>query len=220
MKLALSAPDLHGRRLGNLALTGVLVFATVCILAQFARHDLDWMRAPLSSYLRGDYGWIVKAAYFTLSAALGLLGLGYYRVLARAARSAAPLLLFVAGGVALDVTALAESGSRWGPHAMESFVHNLAAATAFLCITTAMMLQAWWFRADEAWRKRFAVAFTLATVCFAALWWYALWAESHRALTQKALITLIVAWLALASCWLRAWVPVVSRERVHGGDSS
>lgn len=194
----------HGRRMGSLALAGVAVFASTCTAAQFARTDLNWVRAPLSSYLRGDYGWGVKAAYFALSAALVLLGLGYYRTLAAAARSGAPLLLFAAAAIALDVTALAESGSRSGPRGLEAFVHNLAAATAFLTVTTAMLLQSWRFRADARWRHRFAVAFTLAIVCFAALWWHALLVESSRGLTQKTVIALIVAWLALAAHWLRS----------------
>jgi len=207
-----SPNDSDGRRLGTLSLSGVVVFSVVCILAQFARHDLDWMRAPLSAYLRGDYGWVVKSAYFTLSAALAMLGLGYYRVQEAAARNVAPMVLFFTSGVALIITALADSGSRSGPHAMESLVHNLAAAVAFLCVTLGMLLQAWWFRADQAWRNRFTMAFTLAVVCFMLLWWYALWAEDHRALTQKALITLIVSWLTQASMWLRAFVPVVPLE--------
>jgi hypothetical protein len=189
--------------MGSLALAGVVVFASTCTAAQFARSDLNWVRAPLSSYLRGDYGWGVKAAYFALSATLVLLGIGYYRALAAAARSSAPLLLFAAAAIALDVTALAESGSRSGPRGLEAFVHNLAAATAFLTVTTAMLLQSWRFRVDARWRHRFAAAFTLATVCFAALWWHAFLVESSRGLTQKAVIALIVAWLALAAHWLR-----------------
>jgi hypothetical protein len=211
--MKLSPSDLHGPRLGTLALSGVVVFATVCILAQFVRDDLDWMRAPLSSYLRGEYGWVVKTAYFALSAALGLLGLGYQRTLAAAARSAIPLLLFVVGGVALVVTALADSGSRFGAHALESFVHNLSAAIAFLCVTMAMLLQAWWFRVDEAWRQRFALAFTLAVVCFIALLWYAFLVDHLRGLVQKAVIAMIVSWLALASSWLRVPMPALSREQ-------
>jgi hypothetical protein len=211
--MKLSPSDLQGPRLGTLALSGVVVFATVCILAQFVRDDLDWMRAPLSSYLRGEYGWVVKTAYFTLSAALALLGLGYQRTLAAAARSSIPLLLFVVGGVALVVTALADSGSRSGPHALESFVHNLSAAIAFLCVTTAMLLQAWWFRVDEAWRQRFALAFTLAVVCFIALLWYAFLVDHLRGLVQKSVIAMIVSWLALASSWLRAPMPVLSGEQ-------
>jgi hypothetical protein len=203
MESGLSASGLHGRRMGSLALAGVVVFATTCTAAQFARSDLNWVRAPLSSYLRGDYGWGVKAAYFALSAALILLGIGYYRALATAARSGAPLLLFAAAAVALVVTALAESGSRSGSRGLEAFVHNLAAATAFLTVTTAMLLQSWRFRGDARWRHRFVVAFTLATVCFAAVWWHAYLVESSRGLTQKTVIALIVAWLALAAHWLR-----------------
>ena len=49
METDLSASGLSGQRMGGLALAGVVVFATTCIAAQFARSDLDWMRAPLSS---------------------------------------------------------------------------------------------------------------------------------------------------------------------------
>ena len=76
MEPDLSASGLPGRRMGGLALAGVVIFATTCTAAQFARHDLNWIRAPLSSYLRGEYGWGVKAAYFALSVALVLLGEG------------------------------------------------------------------------------------------------------------------------------------------------
>jgi len=212
MKLVLSATDLHGPRLGSLALAGVVAFASVCLLAQFARDDLDWMRAPLSSYLRGEYGWVVKSAYFALSAALGLLGLGYQRTLA-AARSSIPFVLFVVGGMALVVTALADSGSRSGPHPVESFIHNLSAAIAFFCVTMAMLIQAWRFRADEAWRQRFVLAFTLAVACFIALLWYAFLVEHFRGLVQKTVIAMIVSWLALASSWLRVPMPAVAHER-------
>lgn len=201
MENGLSASN--ARRMGSLALAGVVLFATTCTAAQFVRSDLNWLRAPLSSYLRGDYGWGVKAAYFALSAAMLLLGLGYYRTLVAAARSGAPLLLFAVAAIALVVTALAESGSRSGPRGMEAFVHNLAAATAFLTVTTAMLLQSWRFRGDVRWRHRFAIAFTLAMVCFAAVWWHAFLVESSRGLTQKTVIALIVGWLALAAHWLR-----------------
>jgi hypothetical protein len=198
---SMAAP--HIRRLGSLALTGVLSFITTCSAAQFARHDLNWLRAPLSSYLRGDYGWGVKAAYFGLSAALVLLAIGYYQALSRAARSGAPALLFVMAAIALVVTALANSGSLSGPRWLESFIHNVAAAAAFVCVTTAMLLQSWRFRADERWRQRFAVAFGLAVVSFGSLWWHVFLVESSRGLTQKTVIALIVGWLALAAWWLR-----------------
>jgi hypothetical protein len=194
---------LDDRRLGSLALTAVILFAVVCFTAQLLRSDLDWQTAPLSFYLLGEYGWVVKSAYFVLGAGLILLGWGYYRTLALAARSGAPLLLFVTAGIALDVVAIADSDLRPGSVSLEAFVHGLAANTAFLCVTVAMLLQSARLRKDAAWRRRAAVAFTLASFCFVSLWVHVLWHGAPRGLTQKVVIVLILAWLALAAAWLR-----------------
>lgn len=190
------------RHLGSAALCAVVLFALSCTAAQWLRGDLDWMRAPLSFYLLGEYGWVVKGAYFGLAIALVLLGLGYYRALVDSARSGAPLLLFVTGGMALAVTAAADSGPGTDAQSLETVVHVVAAGTAFLCVTVAMMLQAVRLRYDAAWRERFALAFWLGATCFAAMWVHVLWREAPRGLTQKIVIALIVAWLSLAAWWL------------------
>ncbi len=208
MKSDLSAFARDSYRVGSLALAGIAVFALVCLAAQLVRSDLDWVNSPLSHYLRGEYGWIVKSAYFVLGASLVLLGLGYYRALSTTARSGAPFLLFALGGVALDVTALADSGSLTGTRALEAFVHNLAAFTAFLSVTTAMLLQSWCLRSDARWRHRFSVAFTLAAVSFVALSMYSLSDDWPRGLSQKVVIVLILAWLTLAAKWLQSHSPI------------
>ena len=161
-------------------------------------------------------------AFDLLSVMLGL-ELGYYRSLAAAARSGAPVLLFAIGAIALVVTAMADSGPRAGPKALEAFVHNLSAATAFVCVTTAMLLQSWRFRDDAQWRHRFLVAFTLASACFAALLWHAFWSEGARGLTQKAVIALILCWLGLAAEWLRRGAeagPLALRDRGNAGGAA
>lgn len=193
---------LRVRHFGSAALCAVVVFALICTAAQWLRGDLDWMRAPLSFYLLGDYGWAVKGAYFGLAIALVLLGLGYYRALGNSARSGAPLLLFVTGGMALAVTAAAESGPGPAANSLEAVVHVVSAGTAFLCVTVAMLLQSVRLRYDEAWRERFALAFWLGATSFVAMWVHVLWREAPRGLTQKIVIALIVAWLSLAAWWL------------------
>lgn len=205
---------LDTRRIGTLALSAVMLFAVVCFAVQVMRTDLDWLRAPLSFYLLGDCGWAVKSVYFALGAALILIGLGYYRALTASARSGAPLLLFVVAGLALDVTALADSSTQPGAYSLEAFVHGLAANTAFLCVTVAMLLQSARLRGDAAWRQRAVMAFMLAAVCFAALWVHVLWREAPRGLTQKVVIVLILGWLALASTWLRRGVHAEGRSEI------
>ncbi len=197
---------LHPRHLGGVALVAIVLFAVACTTAQGLRSDLDWVRAPLSFYLLGEYGWLVKGAYFALAAALVSLGIGYYRALAYTARSGAPRLLFVTGGAALAVTAVAEAGPGSGD-SLETVIHVVAAGMAFLCVTVAMLLQSVRMRHDTAWRGRFLLAFCLGAACFAAMWIHALWREVPRGLSQKVVIALILAWLGLAAWWLQQHRP-------------
>lgn len=189
-------------QLGALALVSVALFGIACISVQLLRTDLDWQQAPLSFYLLGDYGLWLQTAYFVLGAALMLIGVGYYQALPSHARSAAPLLLFVGAGFALMVTAVADSYRVPQAQTFENVVHGVAAQTTFLFVTTAMLLQSLRFRRASGWRDRFAPGFVLGATCFAALWVHALWRGMPSGLSQKIVVALIVAWLAMAAAWL------------------
>jgi len=191
------------RALGNIALAGLLVFSIVAVAVQVLRSDLDWMDAPLSFYLLDAYGHWLQAAYIVLASALAALGAGYYLALRDERRSAAPWLLFVCAGIGLCATALAHSNLPGRAPTLEGFVHGIAAQTAFLCVSVAMLLQSWWLRANPRWRPRFAPAFALALACFAGIWVDALWHGMPRGLEQRLVIALILAWLLLAANWLR-----------------
>lgn len=192
------------RALGHIALAGLLLFIAVAVTVQALRRDLDWTRAPLSFYLLGAWGPWLQAAYAALAVALCSLGAGYYVALDRNRRSAAPWLLFACAGAGLCVTALAHSNLPGRVPTLEGFVHGVAAQTAFLCVSVAMLLQSWRLRADPRWHRRFAPAFTLALACFAAIWADALWHGMPRGLEQRLAIALILAWLLLAAHWLRS----------------
>ena len=188
--------------LGRGASTGVLIFAVACIVAQFLRPDLDWLHAPLSFYLVGHGGYLLKAAYFVLSASIAAIGIGCYRALSPAARSAAPLLLFLLAAVALDATALCDTATKAGDLSLHAFLHNVAALTTFTTITAAMLLQSWRLRGDAAWRARFVPAMALAVAASVALAVYSLTHVAPRGLLQKLVVVLILAWLARTSTWL------------------
>lgn len=189
---------------GTLALAGVLVFASVATALQWLRIDLDWVRAPLSFYLVGPNGPWLQAAYMALAITLASVGAGYYGALSEPARSHLARGLFALGAVALAVTALAET-DRGGGRVLTvaAKVHAIAAPLAFLGTTLGMLVQSWSLRRDPRWRERFVLAFGLAVFCFAALWVHALWRELPRGLSQKVVIVAILAWLAMASHWLR-----------------
>ena len=192
-------------RCSDVAIFGTGAFALVCTAAQVVRTDLDWLRAPLSFYLVGPHADWVRAAYFALAVALVAVGVGFYRALSPDTRSAAPLLMFVIGAIALVTTAIAET-STVSLQTLEGFIHGTAASTAFLCTTTAMLLQSVRMRGDAAWRPRFVPAFALALFCFLAVWMLALRFNlpMPRGLSQKLLIVAILAWIAMGACWLRS----------------
>jgi hypothetical protein len=182
------------------AVAGMAVFLATGITAQCLRPDLDWVRVPNSFYLIGPWGDMVRAGYCAMALALILLGTDAYRALTPAARSAAPLLLFVTGGAALALTALAATDTWNHPPTLHGFVHGVAAQAAFLCTATAMLLQAWRLRHDARWRRWFRGAFAYAALCFALLWVQAFWRALPRGLSQKLLILLILGWL-IAAAW-------------------
>lgn len=183
-----------------IALAGMLVFLATGIAAQGLRPELDWTRVPNSYYLIGPWGGMVRTGYYAMALALILLGVGAYRTLSPATRSAAPLLLFVAAGIALGVTALAHTNTWNRPPTLHGYVHGVAAQAAFLCTAAAMLLQAWRLRGDARWLRWFRPAFTYAALCFVLLWVQAFWRALPRGLSQKLLILLILAWL-LAAAW-------------------
>jgi hypothetical protein len=198
------APHRHDRaaRLGAIAFGGALAFALVCLAVQFARSDLDWTTAPLSFYLVGAYGPLVKAVYVALGAALVALGFGFRAARVPERARIAPAL-FALGGIALVVTAFAESATRSGTASLEARIHGLAAMTAFLSVTLAMLWQSLRLRGDADWRARFPTALPLAVLAFLALLAHALLRVGPRGVSQKAVIVLILAWLAIGAWRLR-----------------
>ncbi len=186
-----------------LALFGFLLSA---IALQFARDDLDWARATLSLYLHGPHGVLLRVAYCVLAAAIAALGVMLYRQARGRARRGVPAGLFVVAGAGLAAVAI---GDSWLPqHAplLAPLLHGLAAQTAFLSVTAAMLLQAWCFGHDPAWQRLHRLAWWWAWLAFAGLWLHVLWRDSPRGLGQKLVIVTVVAWLlmvALAS-WRRS----------------
>lgn len=199
------------RFLHTIAIAGVGVFIAVCGAAQFLRTDLDWIAAPLSFYLIGPGGAVVKVAYVALSSALIALGIGFHRALVPGARRVLPMLLFAVSAIALTVTALTQVPSADDPRGLFAFIHAVAAMTTFLCVTVAMLLQSWHLRSDPRWRDARVFAFAMALAAFAALWTYALVHALPRGLAQKTVIALILVWLAWAAIALRRR----SSQRLH-----
>ncbi|MBO9874669.1 MULTISPECIES: DUF998 domain-containing protein [Xanthomonas] len=202
---ALSAPPRWTRLAGAVALLLALLFLGVALALQVLRADLQWQQATLSQYLHGPGGLVLRTVYVLLAAAVMALAAGLYAQSPPRARSGAPVLLF--GGAALGLCGVAIGDSYLPQRAplLAPLVHGLSAQTAFLCATSAMLLQSAWLRGQAAWKGRAGPLLLLAVLAFAALWVHVLWRAPPRGLTQKLAIVLILAWLLPVA--YRLWRP-------------
>ncbi len=183
-------------------MAGIASFLSAAVALHLLRPELDAIDSQMSLYLIGAWGPLLQGAYVALGLAMIGLAVGLHGALSPDARSAAPLLLFVLGGLSLATTAYAWMDLPGVDASMEGLVHGVSAQGAFLFATAGLVLQALRFRRDPAWRDAARWLLPWALACFAAIWVLALWREAPRGLAQKLVIALIVGWLATVSALL------------------
>ncbi|QNH17583.1 hypothetical protein HEP74_02738 [Xanthomonas sp. SS] len=200
-----AAPPHWPRAAGALATLLCLLFLGVALALQLLRADLHWQQATLSLYLHGPGGLLLRIVYVLLAAGIVALAAGLYAQAPPSARSAAPLLLFAVAALGLCGVAIGDSYLPQRVPLLAPLLHGLFAQTAFLCATSAMLLQSAWLRRQAPWQGRAGMLLALAVAAFVALWVHVLWRAPPRGLTQKLAIVLILAWLLLVA--YRLWRP-------------
>jgi hypothetical membrane protein len=200
---------------GGIALVGVAAITVICLAVQFLRTDLDWISTSMSIYVKGPWGGFVQASFFAPAPGLAAIGYAWHRtLLRREAGSIASFALFVAAAVALCLTGAFVADSTAVPTTLHGTIHQWAAFATFVFVTTAMVLQSWWFRYDPHWRKHFPDAFTVAMVTIVYFWIYALIKPIPRGIGEKVVIALVLLWVWRAAWWLvRDRSCVVERSR-------
>lgn len=193
-----SRPRDAARRQGQvalLAIAGLVVFSATAVWTQWARPELNWVQATLSLYLHGPGGLALRGAYCALALAILLLAGLLHAGSSSPRRSAAAPLLFGVAGLGLLCVAIGDSWlPQWAP-LLAPLVHGLAANTAFLCVSVAMLLQSWYLRADPDWTRWAGAAWWWAWLCFVLLWLHVLWRGPPRGAGQKLVIAVLVVWL-------------------------
>ena len=190
----------HVARLALLALAG---FVLTALWTQWARQDLDWVQATLSLYLHGPWGLALRTAYCVLAVAIMLLAWSLHAASRSPRRSTAAPLLFCVAALGLMGVAIGDSWLPGQAPLLAPLVHGLAANTAFLCVSVAMLLQSWYLRADPQWARWASAAWWWAWLCFALLWLHVLWRGPPRGAGQKLVIAAVVLWLSVAA--LQLW---------------
>ncbi|QNK01830.1 DUF998 domain-containing protein [Dyella telluris] len=173
-----------------------LVFAATAGILQWTRADLDPVAMPLSAYLRGPGGVWLRGAYYLMASALACLAWSGQRATHRNLRSGLTSALFVAAAAALPVVAITVLYEHTPGENLAHLLHGMAAQGTFLCLVVGMLLLSTrWLRDERMQHHRYA-GVVLAWLAFVQMWVLALWKGLPPGLTQKALIALILLWLA------------------------
>lgn len=174
----------------------VFAFALTAGVLQVSRTDLDPIAMPLSAYLRGAGGGWLRGAYYLMASALSCLAWSSYRVTRASLRSGLASALLLAAALALPVVAWTVLYEHTPREDLARLIHGEAAQATFLCLVVAMLvLSTRWLRDPRLQSGRY-IGVALAWLAFVQMWVLALWKGLPPGLTQKALIVLILLWLA------------------------
>lgn len=183
----------------RLALSSLGAFVLITVIVHLLRPDLDVVDDQMSLYLIGPWGHLLQTAYCVLSVGMLALVHGLQRDLAPMARSRACRGLFVTAAVALCITAFAWMDMPEATVTLQGDIHHIAATTAFLCATMGIIWQAHTFGRDARWRRHRRWALPWGVLCFASLWAMGACPDTLNGLGQKAVIVLMLGWLAAVS---------------------
>ncbi|WP_430868304.1 DUF998 domain-containing protein [Demequina aurantiaca] len=159
--------------LGAIAIVGAVTWIGTVAAFHLIRPDLTPGSAYISNYARGDWAWVMRAAFFVNAAGWAAAGIGLRRDLPRSRganalttlSSVAALGLLVAGVFRADPL-----GTQ--AHSLEGLIHGRAAGASFIALILFGFVGWAVFRRADAWEAwaRPSLAFgALALVLFVAL---------------------------------------------------
>ena len=187
------------RRAAYLMAIAVLVFTGVCAAAQFWRTDLNFIRTPLSTYLRGPGGVYVRSVYYLMAAALLAFAWAVHEATLRTRRSLLASLLFAGAGLILPIVAASELFSDTPYHALAKIIHRSTTLATFLWLSFGMvLLSSRWLR-DQRMKEGSRFGLVLAWLATFVLWFQVLISIFPNGLMEKLAIALILIWLGWAS---------------------
>jgi hypothetical protein len=187
------------RHAAYLMALAVIVFSGVCVAAQFWRTDLNFIRTPLSTYLRGPGGVYVRSVYYVMAIALLAFAWAIYQATARARRSLLASMLFAGAGLILPIVAASELFSDTPYRALAKIVHRSTTLATFLWLSFGMvLLSSRWLR-DQRMKEGSRFGLMLAWLATFVLWFQVLVSVFPNGLMEKLAITLILIWLGWAA---------------------
>jgi hypothetical protein len=187
------------RNAAYLMAIAVVAFTVVCTAAQFWRTDLNPIRIPLSTYLRGPGGVYVRSVYYFMAVALLGFAWAIYQATMRVRRSMLASLLFAGAGLILPIVAASELFSDTPYHVLAKIIHRSTTLATFLWLSFGMVLLSTRWLRDQRMKDGSRFGLILAWLATLVLWFQVIVSVFPSGLMEKLAIVLILIWLGWAS---------------------
>ena len=194
--------------LANVAIAGFSLFALILVSLHFVQPELDPLRRFGSEYSAGRMGWLMRVAFFFMSAGLAATAtaIGFTARGSSRSRSAGVLLwisslgIFLSGVFNADLQGTSVTGT--------GIAHDLAGFVAFLTLLPAMIIVSRSLRTEGVPSGAYYALKVLAwtsLILFAAFLFY-FSANGLAGLGQRIFLLSIFAWLFVTVLGVRTGV--------------
>ncbi|MDH3226296.1 MAG: DUF998 domain-containing protein [Thermoleophilia bacterium] len=199
-------------QLGFIGLIGVAYSAAAVVALHFLDTDLDPVEDFISEYAVGDYGWLMKSAFFAVSCGTLAIAGGLRRSLRPSRRATAAVVLMSLAGVGFFVAGIFDTDTPNASgdidNAAAGVAHDFGSSVVFLSVIIAAFVLWGVFASDPPWHGLsrtalwFAIAMTMSRVVTLAI------PEGGPVgLPQRVLAATMMIWLAILGWEMRRLAP-------------
>ena len=201
-----SEPENQLKTLATIALVGTTYFAVAIVAMHFLSPDISPTQRPTSEYAVGPFGYVMTAAFISLSLGSGALVLGLLRDLPAAGIHRVGLVFLAVWSVGLLVAAAFPIDLDGAPETLAGTIHSINGPMTFLSLVIGTNLVSRGFKHDENWRPihRFAFVLSLLMIPEFVAGGLAAARESGAGIAQRVLIVTFATWFLVASARLRS----------------
>jgi hypothetical protein len=200
------SPSLPTRRqvawAASIALVGSISFALLIFVLHFLRPDLDPLIYPTSRYAVGPYGFLMTAAFFSMSVASFALVVGLSHDVPAAVRSPVGLTLFGLWGIGVLVAMIFPMDAEGAAETLAGTIHDVSGPLAFLCMSSGVFLISQRFQQDDKWRPFYRTALFLSLLIWAgfiATFLSFVIQSGYLGVFQRFTLALLVTWMILTA---------------------
>lgn len=140
------------RVLGFLAIIGAVVWIATVAAFHGIRPDLNPGSAYISNYARGDWAWVIRAAFLINGVGWAAAGIGIYRSLDGSRGALVLAILAGLAGLGMFVAGVFRADPlNTTSHSLEGIVHGRAAGLTFIALIIFGFVGWLVFRDADAW---------------------------------------------------------------------